>query len=104
MDAQQTKSPSLVTDLQINLRICQHAFKFLPDTVSDKNSWDTLTKRCFFPSRAPLVPLKVFLSRCGHQFLYTNIETVAKSVRVNIGCLVVRTDGRSAVGGRCTVT
>ena len=59
MDAQQTKSPSLVTDLQINLRICQHAFKFLPDTVSDKNSWDTLTKCCFFPSRAPLVPLKV---------------------------------------------
>ena len=59
MDAQQTKSPSLVTDLQISLRICQHAFKFLPDTVSDKNSWDTLTKRCFFPSRAPLVPLKV---------------------------------------------
>ena len=59
MDAQQTKSPSLVTDLQINLRICQHAFNFLPDTVSDKNSWDTLAKRCFFPSRAPLVPLKV---------------------------------------------
>ena len=28
-------------------------------TVSDKNSWDTLTKRCFFPSRAPPVPLKV---------------------------------------------
>ena len=28
-------------------------------TVSDKNSSDTLTKRCFFPSRAPLVPLKV---------------------------------------------
>ena len=28
-------------------------------TVSDKNTWDTLTKRCFFPSRAPLVPLKV---------------------------------------------
>ena len=28
-------------------------------TVSDKNSWDTLNKRCFFPSRAPLVPLKV---------------------------------------------
>ena len=28
-------------------------------TVSDKNSWDTLTKRCFFPSRAHLVPLKV---------------------------------------------
>ena len=55
MDAQQTKSPSLVTDLQINLRICQHAFKFLPDTVSDKNNWDTLTKRCFFPSSAPLV-------------------------------------------------
>ena len=59
MDTQQTKSPSLVTDLQINLCICQHAFKFLPDTVSDKNSWDTLTKRCFFPSRFPLVPLKV---------------------------------------------
>ena len=58
MDTQQTKSPSLVTDLQIN-RICQHAFKFLPDTVSDKNSWDTLTKRCFFRYRAPLVPLKV---------------------------------------------
>ena len=59
MDAQQTKSPSLVTNLQINPRICQHAFKFLPDTVSDKNRWDTLTKRCFFPSRAPLVRLKV---------------------------------------------
>ena len=59
MDNEQTTSPSLVNDLQINLRICQHAFKFLPDTVSDKNSWDTLTKRCFFPSRAPLVPLKV---------------------------------------------
>ena len=59
MDAQQTKRSSLVTDLQINPRICQHAFKFLPDTVSDKNRWDTLTKRCFFPSRAPLVPLKV---------------------------------------------
>ena len=59
MDAQQTKSQSLVTDLQINPGICQHAFKFLPDTVSDKNRWDTLTKRCFFPSRAPLVPLKV---------------------------------------------
>ena len=24
-----------------------------------KNIWDTLTKRCFFPSRALLVPLKV---------------------------------------------
>ena len=59
MDAQQTKNPSLVTDLQFNLYICQRAFKFLPDTVSDKNSWDTLAKRCFFPSRAHLVPLKV---------------------------------------------
>ena len=59
MEAQQTKSPSLVTDLQINLRICQHTFKFLPDTVSDKNSRDTLTKCCFFPSCAPVVPLKV---------------------------------------------
>ena len=28
-------------------------------TVSDKNSWDTLAKRCFFPSRAHHVPLKV---------------------------------------------
>ena len=41
-----------------------HAIYSLPfgqavATVSDKNSWDTLTKRCFFPSRAPLVPLKV---------------------------------------------
>ena len=59
MDTQQTKSSSLVTDLQINLGICQHAFKFLPDTVSDKNSGNILTKRCFFPSHAPLVPLKV---------------------------------------------
>ena len=59
MDTQQTKSPSLVTDRQINLRISQHVLKFLLDTVSDKNSWDTLTKRYFFPSRAPLVPLKV---------------------------------------------
>ena len=28
-------------------------------TVSDKNSWDTLAKPCFFPSHAHLVPLKV---------------------------------------------
>ena len=42
MDAQQTKSPSLVTDLQINLCICQYAFKFLPDTVSDKKIVGTL--------------------------------------------------------------
>ena len=27
-------------------------------SVSDKKCWDTLAKRCFFPSRAPLVPLK----------------------------------------------
>ena len=59
MDTEQSKSPSLVTDPQIHPCICQHAFKFLPDTVLDKNSWDTLTKRCFFPSRVPLVPLKV---------------------------------------------
>ena len=37
MDTQQTKRPSLVTDLQINLRIYQHAFKFLPDTVFLRN-------------------------------------------------------------------
>ena len=82
MDTQQTKSPSLVTDQQINLCICQHAFKFLPDTVSDKNSWDTLTKRCFFPSRAPLVPLKVVLSQFGHQILYTNIEGTRRAQSV----------------------
>ena len=43
-------------------------------TVSDKNSWDTLTKRCFLPSRAPLVPLKVVYRPFGHQILHTNIE------------------------------
>ena len=31
----------------------------LNQLVSDKNSWDTLAKCCFFPSRAPLIPLKV---------------------------------------------
>lgn len=56
---QQGKSLSLVTNLQINLHICQRTFKFLPDTVSDKNSWDTQTKRCFFPSCTPLFSLKV---------------------------------------------
>ena len=74
MDAEQTKSPLLVTDLQINLCICQHAFKFLPDTVSDKNSWDTLTKRCFFPFSCSPRPSQSCLSRFGHQILYTNIE------------------------------
>ena len=59
MDAPTNQNPALVTDLEINLHICQHALKFLPNTVSDKNSWDTLTKRCFSPSPAPLVPLKV---------------------------------------------
>ena len=41
MDVPTTQNPALVTDLEINLGICQHAFKFLPDTVSDKNNWDT---------------------------------------------------------------
>ena len=59
MDAPTNQNAELVTDLEINLRICQHAFKFLPNTVSDKNSWDTLTKCCFFPCCAPFVPLKV---------------------------------------------
>ena len=74
MDAQQTKSPSLVTDPQINLRICQHAFKFLPVTVSDKNSWDTLTKRFFFSFSCSPRPSQSCLPRFGHQILYTNIE------------------------------
>ena len=39
--------------------IITHHYFFESTTVSDKNRWDTLTKRCFFPSRAPLVPLKV---------------------------------------------
>ena len=58
MDAPTNQNTALVTDLEINLPICQHAFKFLPDTISAKNSWETQTERCFFPSRAPLVPLK----------------------------------------------
>ena len=33
MDTPTNQNPALVTDLEINLRICQHAFKFLPDTV-----------------------------------------------------------------------
>ena len=41
MDAPTNPNPALVTDLEINLRICQHAFKFLSNTVSDKSSWDT---------------------------------------------------------------
>ena len=40
-------------------RLAQFARSQPQATVSDKNRWDTLTKRCFFPSRAPLVPLKV---------------------------------------------
>ena len=73
MDTQQTKSPSLVTDLQINLRICQHAFKFLPDTVSDQNSWDTSTQRCFFASGLSPRPPNRCLLQLTHQILYTNI-------------------------------
>ena len=72
MDTQQTKSPSLVTDLQINLRICQHAFKFPPDTVLNKNSWDT--NRCFFSFSCSPCPSQSCLSRFSHQTLYTNIE------------------------------
>ena len=34
-------------------------FNLTLSTVSDKNSWHTLAKRCFSPSRAHLVPLKV---------------------------------------------
>ena len=41
MDAPTNPNPALVTDLEISLGICQHVFKFLPNTVSDKNSWDT---------------------------------------------------------------
>ena len=69
---QQSKSPWLVTDLQINLRICQHAFKFLPDTVLNKNSWDT--NRCFFSFSCSPCPSQSCLSRFSHQILYTNIE------------------------------
>ena len=49
---------SLYTRVQ-RKSVLQLAFGQAVATVSDKNSWDTLTKRCFFPSRAPLVPLKV---------------------------------------------
>ena len=63
MDGPTNQKPVVVTDVPINLHICQHAFKFLRDTLSDKTIWDTQTKRCFFPSCAPLVPLKVFC--CG---------------------------------------
>ena len=38
------------------------------------------------------------------QLVFSWAPKLAKCVRVNIGFLVVRTDGRrSAVGGRCTV-
>ena len=77
MDAQQTKSPSLVTDLQINLRICQHAFKFLPDTVSDKNSWDTLTKRCFSLLVLPSSLSKLLIAVRSPN-LVTNIEGIRR--------------------------
>ena len=43
-------------------RFTQSKFRMLQvihATVSDKNTWDTLAKRCFFPSRIYLVPLKV---------------------------------------------
>ena len=57
MDVPTTQNPALVTDLEINLGICQHAFKFLPNTVSDKNSWDT-----FFLVVLPLSLLKLFIA------------------------------------------
>ena len=44
--------------MQIDATWCK-LVQFGAPTVSDKNRWDTLTKRCFLPSRAPLVPLKV---------------------------------------------
>ena len=97
MDAQQTKSPSLVTNLQINLRICQHAFKFLPDTVSAKNSRDTLTKRWFSFSSSPR-PSQSCLSRFGHQILYTNIEGTRRPQSVpailteTVACLLYTSD------------
>ena len=37
------------------------------------------------------------------QLVFSWAPKLAKSVRVNIGCPVVRTDGRSAVGGRRSV-
>ena len=43
-------------------------------TVSDKNSWDTLTKCCFFSFSCSPCPSQSCLSRFGHQILYTNIE------------------------------
>ena len=57
MDVPTTQNPALVTDLEINLGICQHAFKFLPNTVSDKNSWDT-----FFLVVLPLSLSKLFIA------------------------------------------
>ena len=59
---QQSKSPSLVTDLEFNLRICQHTFKFLPDTASD-NIVGTLGPNAVFPLLVLLLSLsKLFIA------------------------------------------
>ena len=73
MDAQQTKSPSLMTNVQINPRICQHAFKFLPDNLRQK-SLGHFNQTLFFPFSCSPRPSQSCLSRFGHQILYTNIE------------------------------
>ena len=51
--------PTVITPIQLNGIVIDRV-----STVSDKNSRDTLTKRCFFPPRAPLVTLKV-VYRCS---------------------------------------
>ena len=51
-------------------------------TVSDKNSWDTLAKRCIFPFSGSPRPSQSCLSRFGHQILYTNIEGTRRPQRV----------------------
>ena len=44
---------SALDNIDLNQMSHRYVSGVLQATVSDKNSWDTLTKRCFFPSRAP---------------------------------------------------
>ena len=49
-------------------------------TVSDQNSWDTSTQRCFFASGLSPRPPNRCLLQLTHQILYTNIGKAHQSV------------------------
>ena len=59
-------------------------------TVSDKNSWNTSTERCFFLLLAHHYIHQCRLSQVTHQILHTNIGRVRRQLTETVAWLVLR--------------